>query len=101
MADASPASATARGMGVDLVTKSAACAKGEPEEFELVRAGAGAFREQLQAPLPHFRILLVCQQFDAIVKGTNRREQVMTETRTEKAGQFDCIHVLLHSLSLT
>src|SRR6185437_16252188 len=44
---------------IDLFPKSAPCAKGKPEELQLVGRGSSAFRKQLKAFLPHFGIGLV------------------------------------------
>ena len=97
----SPSSAILRLARVDLVAEAAAGAKRQAEEFQLVGAGPGAFGEQLQAVLAHLRILLVGEQFDAVVERPDRRHQVVAQARTQQAGKFDGVHALLMRESLT
>ncbi len=82
---------------VDLFAEPAPGTERQAKEFELVGAGPRAFREQLQAALAHLRILLVGEQLDAVVQRADRRQQVVAQTRTEKAGELDGIHAALHS----
>ena len=77
--------------GVDLVGEAAGGAEGQAEEFELVGAGAGALAEQIHAAGAHLGIVLVGEQFDAVVEGSDRRQQVVAEARAEKAEQIRAI----------
>ena len=71
-----------RGLGlarVDLVAETARRAERETKEFELVGARPRAFGEQFEAALAHFGVLLVGEQFDAIVERPDRRQQIMAQ----------------------
>ena len=88
-------------MRVDFVAEPAARAKRQAEEFELVGARPRALGQQLQAALAHLRILLVGQQFDAVVERPDRRQQVMAQARTQQAGEVDGVHRFAMRESLT
>ena len=81
--------------GVDAVGKAAGRAERQPEEFELVGRSAGTFAEQFQALGPHFGVLLVGHQLDAVVERADRRHQVMAQARAEQAGEIDGVHARL------
>ena len=72
---------------VDLVAEAAARAERQAEEFQLVGAGPRAFGEQFEAALAHVRVLLVGEQFDAVVERPDRRQQVMAQAAAQAGWQ--------------
>ena len=64
----------------------------EAKKFQLVSARPRAFGEQFEAALAHLGVLLVGEQFDAIVERPHRREEVMAQAATQQARKIDGIH---------
>ena len=77
---------------VDFVAEAARRAEREAEEFELVGGGPGAVGEQLEALLPHVRIVFVGEQLDAVVERPDRRHQIVAQARAQQAGEIDRVH---------
>jgi hypothetical protein len=57
------------------------------KNFSLL-AERARFRQQVEAAGPHFGIVLVREQLDAVVERADRAEQVMTQARAKQAGEF-------------
>ena len=79
-------------MRVDLVAKAAGRAERQAEELQLVGRRPRAVGEQLQAVLAHLRVLLVGEQFDAVVERADRRHEVVAQPRTKQTGKIDGVH---------
>jgi hypothetical protein len=77
---------------VDLVAEAAGGAEGQAEEFELVSRGPRALAEQVHAARAHLWIVLVGEQFDAVVERPDGRQQVVAQPRTEQARKFVGFH---------
>ena len=77
---------------VDDVGEAARGAERQAEEFELVGRGPRAFGEQIEAAGAHLRIMLVGEQFDAVVERADRRKQIVAQARAEQAGEFVGFH---------
>ena len=80
---------------VDVVGEAARGAERQPEEFELVGRGPRALGEQVEAARAHLRIVLVGEQFDAVVERADGRQQVVAQARAEQAGEFVGFHARL------
>ena len=81
-----PSQRDLRFVGVDRLAEPAAGAECQAEELQLVGGRSGAVAEKLEALVPHFGVLLVGHQLDAVVERTHGRHQVMAEPRAQEAG---------------
>src|SRR3546814_1420211 len=65
---------------------------------DLIRGRPRTFRQQFQATSPHFRIVLIRQQLQAVVQRTNGAQQIMAQPGTKQGGEVDTLYS--HSSSI-
>ena len=80
---------------VDHVGEAAGRAEGQAEEFQLVGRGPRALAEQIEAARAHLRIVLVGEQFDAVVERADGRKQIMAQARAEQSWRIRGISCVL------
>ena len=74
--------------GVDGFAKPAGRTERQPEKLQLVGGRLGAVCKQFETARPHFRIMLVRKQFEAVVQRPNGAEQIVAQARTQQAGEI-------------
>src|SRR3546814_5240977 len=65
---------------------------------DLIRGRPRTFRQQFQATSPHFRIVLIRQQLQAVAQRTNGAQQIMAQPGTKQGGEVDTLYS--HSSSI-